>query len=156
MLRLAAQGHPWVSPSNLEVRRRGPSYTVDTLAELAGKGPLVWFIGGDAVAAIASWRNADALPSLCHLLVFDRPGAPRRPAPVGFEPVACASELCSRASGGVHYLQEPMPDISSTRIRRMISAGKEPRSLLANQVWTYIKRHGLYGFGVDETGALSG
>ena len=85
MLQLAAQTDCRLRPSDLEVARPGPSYAVDTLAALAGRKPLVWFIGSDALASVASWQRASELPSLCHFLVFDRPGAGRQTLPADSE-----------------------------------------------------------------------
>ena len=144
MLRLAAKARPWLRPSRLELKRAGPSYTVDTLAALAEQAPLVWCIGADAVAALGSWHRAADLPALCHLLVFNRPGAPAPPPPVGFE-VADAAALAQRPSGSVHFLDARMLAASSTALRREIGAGGAPRGLLPAEVWAHIRRHGLYG-----------
>ena len=144
MLQLAAAEHAWLRPSRLELERTGPSYTADTLAALAVYAPLVWCIGADAVAALGSWHRAEDLPALCHLLVFNRPGAPAPPPPAGFE-VAEAAALAQRASGVVHYLDARMLAVSSTTLRREIGAGGAPRGLLPAAVWAHIRRHGLYG-----------
>ena len=154
MLELAADGED-LAVSRLQIDRPGPSYAVDTLRELAGTRALrdaeshtsvVWCIGGDALDALETWHRAEQLPSLCNLLVFERPGSPRaRPPPQGFEVVDTAACLGSRRSGGVHFLDAPMLDISATAVRRAIARGDGPRALLPRQVWDYILRNGLYG-----------
>lgn len=144
MLRLAATPRPWLCPSRLELVREGPSYTVDTLAALAERAPLVWCIGADAAAALGSWHRAGDLPALCHLLVFNRPGAPAPPPPAGFE-VADAAALAQRPSGAVHFLDAEMLAVSSTALRREMATGGVPRGLLPAEVSAHIRRHGLYG-----------
>ena len=144
MLQLAAQTDCRLRPSDLEVARPGPSYAVDTLAALAGRKPLVWFIGSDALASVASWQCASELPSLCHFLVFDRPGAVRQTLPAGFRAQADPRRLAERPSGDVCYLKANMLDISSTAVRRAIAAGDDAGALLPREVWAYITAHELY------------
>ena len=97
MLRRATARRPWLRLSRLEAARAGPSYTVDTLAALAGERPLVWLIGADAAAEIGTWHRAEELPALCNLLVLDRPGADRPPPPTLTTPLQLltkAGALC--------------------------------------------------------------
>ena len=153
MLELTADGED-LAVSRLEIDRPGPSYAVDTLRELAGaraprdaerRRPVVWCIGGDALDALETWHRAEQLPSLCNLLVFERPGSPRARPPQGFEVVDTAACLASRRSGGVHFLAAPMLDISATAVRRAIARGAATDALLPRQVWRYILCNGLYG-----------
>lgn len=138
--------------SRLELERTGPSYTVDTLRELTRCAPVVWFIGSDALGSVAEWHRADALPTLCNLLVFERPGAREqagvrrsRTVPCGFEVESSAACLARRKSGGIHFLAADMLDISATTVRRAIAAGEDAGALLPNAVWDYIRGNGLYG-----------
>lgn len=126
--------------------RPGPSYTVSTLAEMAGDEPLVWLLGDDALASLHTWHRADELATLCHLLVFARfaPNKPRK-APPGFHRVDCAKQLGQRQSGGIHYLSAPMLDISATAVRTRIAGQEDAGALLSPRVWAYIRRQGLYG-----------
>ena len=155
MLELAADGEDF-AVSRLEIDRPGPSYAVDTLRELAGpQAPrdtkshtsVVWCIGGDALDALETWHRAEQLPSLCNLLVFERPGSAHAGPPRGFEVVDSAAGLAARRSGGVHFLDARMLDISATTVRRAIAGGDAPRAWLPREVWRYIRRHGLYGAG---------
>lgn len=132
--------------SRLEIERDGPSYTVDTLRELAGSGAVVWFIGSDALASVAEWHRAEELPALCSLLVFERAGVRQQvAAPRGFEVERSAARLADRGSGGIHFLSATMLDVSATAVRRAIAAGDDASALLPNAVWDYIRRNGLYG-----------
>ena len=145
MLTLATAGDR-LDVSRLELERDGPSYTVDTLRDLTRDGPVVWFIGGDALDSVSEWHRANELPALCNLLVFERPGAPRRrSAPPGFEVVGDPTALASREHGGIHFLAAGMLDISATTVRRTIATGRNPGALLPATVWDYIRRNGLYG-----------
>ena len=152
MLELAADGEG-LTVSRLQIDRPGPSYAVDTLRELADarasrnaepRSVIVWCIGGDALDALETWHRAEQLPALCNLLVFERPGSPRARPPQGFEVVDAAC-LRSRRSGGVHFLDAPMLDISATAVRRAIARGNATSALLPRQVWDYIRRNRLYG-----------
>ena len=146
MLELACASCPSITACGHELNRSGPSYTVDALRELACDGPLVWLIGGDALAAIASWHQAQDLPALCHLLAFDRPGGPAAcRAPNGFQTLRSAAAMAERASGGIYFAPEAMLGISSTAIRETIAGGGDASTLLMPEVWAYIKQHGIYG-----------
>ena len=146
MLELVAEADPSLVPSDVEISRPGPSYTVDTLDHAAGRGPLVWLIGRDALQDIDSWHRVERLASLCHLLVLDRPGTARArpPAPPGFRLVDDAGKLAQRPSGGLAWLADSMLDISASRVRQMIARGQDVSSLLTDEVWSYIRAHGLY------------
>ena len=145
MLTLATAGDE-IDVSRLELERDGPSYTVDTLRELTRDGPVVWFIGGDALDSVSEWHRADELPALCNLLVFERPGASRRrSAPPGFETVGDPASLAGLEHGGIHFLTAPMLDISATEVRQAIANERNPSALLPATVWDYIRRNGLYG-----------
>ena len=146
MLGCVVRGEPGLARCDLEIVRQGPSYTVDTLAALAGNAPVVWFIGADALAAIASWHRAEELPALCNLLVFNRPGnAVRPPPPRGFIRTADIADLTQHQSGRIYYLHTEMRDISASRVRSAIAAGGDPSAWLPRPIWAYIKTHRLYG-----------
>ena len=138
---------PTLAACGRERDRPGPSYTVSTLAEMAGEDPLVWLLGDDALAGIHSWHRADELATLCHLLVFarDASSTPRPALPPGFHAVDCARELGRRRSGGIHYLSAAMLDISATAVRARIARREDASALLSPRVWAYIRRQGLYG-----------
>ena len=146
MLELVAEAEPTLVPSDLQVSRPGPSYTVDTLADMVGGSPLVWLIGRDALADIDSWHDVARLASLCHLLVLDRPGEgrPRPDAPRGFDLVDDAGQLAARSCASLAWLSDPMLDVSASQVRRMIVRGQDASTLLTDEVWSYIRAHGLY------------
>ena len=146
MLRLAAGEDPHLVVSDWEVRREGPSYTVDTLTALADGEPLVWLIGGDAFAAVDTWHRVDDLPALCHFLVLNRPGTRYdERIPKGFRRIDDPAALVRWPSGCVCFASAAMLDVSATRVRRRISSGGAVDGLLTPEVWAYIRTHGLYG-----------
>lgn len=146
MLCLATRQDAGLVASDLEIERPGPSYTVDSLGELRGAGPVVWLIGREALADVPSWHRADELASLCHLVVVDRPGGDRTAAfvPRGFERLNEAADLVRRPSGGLYSLPDAMLDVSASQVRRRIAEGGDAGALLPPDVWSYIREQGLY------------
>ena len=131
MLQLAVAGHARLSVSDVEVRRGGISYTVDTVRELQacariGARPGL-VIGDDLGAELNTWREADTLFAMVELLV-----ARRRRSPL---PVAWPHRLLAN-----HRLP-----ISSSDLRRRIGAGQVVRGLIPDAVEAYIRKHRLYG-----------
>ncbi|WP_342315140.1 nicotinate-nucleotide adenylyltransferase [Lysobacter sp. FW306-1B-D06B] len=159
MLDLAIAGEPGLKVDRRELRREGPSYTVDTLRglreELGPDVPLVWMIGGDSLLQLHTWNRWRELFDLAHLLAVARPGAhleavavaaraPEVEAEIG--PRRCqAIDLNSRAAGGfaVFPLQRERPE-SSTQLRQRIAAGEAWEDGVPAAVAEYIRRHGLY------------
>lgn len=129
MVELAIEGHDGFASWDGEIRRSGPSFTVDTLAELAGEHPdweLHLVIGGDSMAAISQWRDPAGIRRLARLVVYPRPG----------------SDIPT--DGDAFRLDVPLMDVSSTDIRRRLQAGQSARYLVPDAVLRYVNRHGLY------------
>ena len=147
MLAAACADDPALAPSDIEVRRPGPSYAVDTLRALGATraDPVIWVIGADAIASIDDWHQHDTLAELCSFLVLDRPGpeGANVSSPAGFEPVSCPAGL-REVSGSVFVLRQAMLDVSATAIRADLAAGRDVSGLLPVGVWTYIRQRGLY------------
>ena len=77
LVALACEGHPGLVPCDLEIRREGPTYTVDTLRALTAAHPeeeWVYLIGADAVAALPKWRGIGEIARMASFAVIDRPG----------------------------------------------------------------------------------
>lgn len=153
MLELALAPYPDLTVDEREVRRSGPSYMVETLASIreeVGEVPIMLCLGQDAANSLDSWHRWQELFELAHLVVMKRP----RSRPRYREPVARqlrrrrardTSVLMNDVSGRVRYLEVTQLAISSTDIRRQLSAGRDPRFLLPATVLAYIRKHGLYG-----------
>lgn len=134
MTRLAVEGNARFAVSDLEVRRGGISYTVDTLRALGAAHPgadLVLLLGGDSLADLTTWREPEAILDLARLVVYRRPGF----AEAGVPPEVLARTL---------FVDAPLLDLSGTALRARIAAGRTVRYLVPDAVCAYIERHGLY------------
>jgi len=154
LLELAIAGEPNLRIDDRELRRKGESYTADTLRqlrnELGADAPLVMVVGTDAFAGFDRWKEWQQIPGLAHIVVVRRPGTALDPES---EPARLLAErevmstdaLYDRASGRVLELDPPWLDISATGIRERIGSGRTPRYLVPDRVWTEIQRMELYG-----------
>ena len=138
ILRTALQGQSRLSLDTRELDREGPSYTVDTLVGLRteqGARPLVLLIGADAFANLASWDRWRELFDIAHIGVLSRPGVSASlPGELERElagrRVADPMSLRALPAGKVIELAVTPLEISATRIRELLAAGRDPRYLL--------------------------
>jgi nicotinate-nucleotide adenylyltransferase len=124
-----------------ELLREGPSYTVDTLTTLRTQFPnasLVLLMGSDAFAHLHCWHRWQELPALAHLVVVSRPGAVLEPSPQARDLLGAgaaeAEALHESPCGRWYRFEVPMLDISSTRIRRLLKAGRSVRGLVPDAI----------------------
>ena len=159
MLDLAIAGEAWLEVDRRELRRRGPSYTFDTLAEVRAEVgerlPLVWLIGSDSLAQLHTWHRWNELFDYAHILAVQRPGSEvgadwlqRHAAEVhaGIAPRWRPLDALAEApagSFGVLRLDHPRPE-SSTELRERIRSGKPWRHWVPEAVAAYIVDNGLY------------
>jgi nicotinate-nucleotide adenylyltransferase len=145
MAALAAAERPGWSASRIEVDRKGPSYTYDTLVQLGetvSVGSQFFFIlGADAFAEIASWSRYPAVLDLAHFVVVSRPGITLDSLR---ERVPSAFSGRPSTKTRVILVEANTPDISSTDIRRRVRAGQSLRNLVPDPVAQYIATHRLY------------
>lgn len=135
MVQLACEGVEGIEACDLEVRRQGPSYTAETLEELAGDAErLVLILGADAVSLLPTWHRHADLPSLAELAVIDRAGLPVGGA---VDPVALGFVT--------HRVQMPRLDVASTDLRARLRSNQPVDGLVAPTVLDYIRSRGLYG-----------
>ena len=131
MLRLAISRRPGLAVTDVELRRGGVSYTVDTVRQLQHGGKLGarpgLVVGDDLGAELDTWREAETLFGMVELLVARR--APR-PGPLAFPHRRLAN----------HRLP-----LSSSELRRRVRGGQVIRALVPDSVAAYIREHGLYG-----------
>lgn len=169
MLDLAIAGETGLKVDRRELRREGPSYTIDTLlelrAELGPEAPLAWLVGGDSLGQLHTWHRWRDLFAQAHILVVQRPGAQvdagtlARGAPDVAAEVAPRwrrlATLAATPSGGLAVLpmQELRPE-SSTQLRRRIAAGDGWRDWVPPPVAGYIDRHHLYSTAAPDSGSL--
>jgi len=138
MLQVALRGQSRLIPDARELAREGASYTVDTLAGLRaeqGDRPLVLLLGADAFAGLPEWHEWRRLLDLAHIGVLSRPGE-QAPLPdalrqaIADRRVDDAAALQLAPAGCVIELAVTPLEISATRIRQLLAAGREPRYLL--------------------------
>lgn len=144
MLRLAVRD-PRMQVSDLELSRPGPSYTVDTVLELRRKHPraeLVLLMGSDMFLGFEKWKDPDIVLENAALGVFCRGYAG--------EKERCEAKAAQYTAIGrdVYLLDNPVVDISSTQLRRLLVFGGAG-AFLPEKVEAYIRQNGLYGTGKD-------
>ena len=158
MVQTAAAAEPRFVVDDRELRREGPSYTVDTLTSLRaelGDEALGLVIGMDAFLFLHTWHQWERLISLAHFIVMQRPGYytaaqyrdkmhPSVRALVDQRLCGQASQLHNAPCGSVWFQAVSQLDISATKIRAMIKAGHSARYLTTENVLDIIEKHRLY------------
>ncbi|WP_303720451.1 nicotinate-nucleotide adenylyltransferase [Malonomonas rubra] len=154
MVEAGVAGHAGLVASDLEGRRGGTSYSVETLEQLRREYPedqFYFIMGLDSFAEIGLWKEYPRLFELAHIVVTARPGFSG--SLQQFLPVAIADRFCydaesenlSHSSGfSVFSVTHTCRDVSSTDIRRLLQAGGDVSGLLPQPVIEYIRKHGLY------------
>ncbi len=135
MVRLAIEGEPRFVLDDRELRRSGPSYTVDTLRELQAGEQAEWFLvlGQDQYANLHTWHDWPELLRRVTLAVAARAGI--EPAP---------SKLVAAAPHRMQVVPLPPLAVSATEIRERIAAGRDYTDMVPDAVARYIDRHHLY------------
>jgi nicotinate-nucleotide adenylyltransferase len=135
MAALAAATHLRLAVSRIEIDRRGPTYTVDTLESLRsffGDIDLFFIAGGDAILELGTWHRVEDLADLAEVVAVTRPGSD-----IGeFHP----AEGWPR----VRHLEIPGIEISSTDIRARVAEGRPIDYLVPAAVARYIRDRALY------------
>jgi nicotinate-nucleotide adenylyltransferase len=140
MTRLAVANDPRLDVSLVELERDGPSYTVDTLADLGQRHPdmdLVLILAADSLAQIDTWREPERLLELASWAVGPRPGTP-------LPDRAALVARWGRSASRIHFLGGPALDVSGTLIRRRVAAGRAIRYLVPRAVEELIVDRRLY------------
>jgi nicotinate-nucleotide adenylyltransferase len=153
MLQAAVANAPDLVADDQELRRPGASYTVDTLThvreELGPDVPLCLLVGGDAFNAFFEWHRPREILRLAHLAVMRRPGSmlPRDPElrdELAHRRAQQPADLQAAPAGRIWLQSVTQLDISSTRIRRAIAAGRSARYLLPDAVLDLALAAGCY------------
>jgi nicotinate-nucleotide adenylyltransferase len=156
MTRLAVRDHPRMEVSDLEGRRTGKSYSIETLRlvreELGPTWELFFIVGLDAMLEIQTWKDYLQLFSLCHFVVLDRPGYDRRhleeilthEVQPRFSFLEDGTGFQQPSGQKVLWQRTTLMDISATGIRRLVRQGRSLRYLLPEPVREYIMNNKLY------------
>jgi nicotinate-nucleotide adenylyltransferase len=166
MVRLALAGREHFEASDLEIRRGGHSYSIDTLRALrriyGREAQLYFLMGWDALREIRTWRQAGLLPRYAVFIVFSRPEFPLSD-PVPFLPPAWAPVVPMPRSGRIRKFviggqkrlflvrYKALP-ISASRIRRRLAEGRSVKNLVPEAVERYIYSNRLYQKGEKRRG----
>ena len=129
MLKLAVQDNPRLKVEDVEIRRQGVSYTIDTMKILKEQNPdtdFYFIIGGDMVAYLPKWRQIDELADLVQFVGVKRP------------------EYSQESPYPIIWVDIPQMDLSSSLIRKKIAQGCSARYFLPDPVLNYILEKGLY------------
>ena len=153
MVRLATKGNRYFMVSDVEVRRSGHSFTIDTvryfLTTMRPHSELSLIMGGDQFAELDTWKEADEITRLCDIIVHTR----RDHENGGDFPVAILNRFGYVTSDNSHvhpsghtlnFIPTTFFPISASLIRRKLLAGESIRYLVPSDVADYIERHGLY------------
>lgn len=134
MVALGTAADPGFVPWDGEIRRDGPSYTVDTAEALLRENPgaeLTLIVGADNLALLPQWKEPARLLALCTVAVVGRPGQTGDDAG-GLDPARF-----------VHVEGSHLP-IASSALRERVRAGRSVRYLVPDAVAGYIEKRGLY------------
>lgn len=142
MTLLATADNPYFFVSRLELDRKGPSYTVETLHELHVQYPqaaLHFIIGADMALTFAAWRDPQGILAQAHVIAAHRAGyAPERLEALTKHPLTAA----------ISIMPAPGVDVSSTDLRDRARRGEELRYLVPDAVVAYLAKHRLYREGL--------
>jgi len=154
MVRLAIADNPAFEVSDLELRRAGPSYTVDTLEALrVPPAELFLLIGSETFLDLLSWREPRRIATLCRLVVVPRAGS-------SFDPESAAARKVVReiGAGGFARAEDGVPargvivvhatslPLSASEIRVRAAAGRSLAYRVPPAVADYIRHRHLYGW----------
>ena len=141
MMRLAIVDRPYFKLEVMEIRRPGPSYTVDTIdrlkAQLGIGNELFFILGADNLAELPLWRESSRLITICHLVVVPRPDYP-------LPDLKALEALIPGLSQKVTLMDKPEINISASAIRSRVARGLSIHHLVPEPVEEYIKQHKLY------------
>lgn len=156
MLHLAVADEPGLRVDDRELRREGPSFTVDTLCDLReelGKQTAICLcIGMDSLVNLSTWHEWQSLADLAHIVVAARPGwrLPETGAVADWledKLVRNPKELTSAVAGRVLVRELTLLPVSASAIRSDLQTGRSVRYLTPDCVLEYIEQHNLYSFG---------
>lgn len=146
MINLEISSRPDFVLNRIEIDRKGPSYSVDSLHELQAcdAGRLVLILGGDSFAGFANWKQPEAILQMANLVVCRRPGANEASDIYVEHRVDSVDRLEAQATGGILVIDVDAPDCASSTLRQRISRRQLPGDCLSDAVAAYIEQHGLY------------
>jgi nicotinate-nucleotide adenylyltransferase len=141
MLSFAVAGYPEFIVDRREIRRNGPSWTVETLTELHSEFPdaeLFFLMGADSVQSILTWREPQRIAELAWIVACNRPGC----EPLTDEEIA--RDFDTGIAKRIVNVSIPGTDLSATELRDRVRHGLGLRFMTPRAVEAYIDQNGLY------------
>ncbi|MFA5362329.1 MAG: nicotinate-nucleotide adenylyltransferase [Candidatus Omnitrophota bacterium] len=130
MVKSAIASNRFFSVSSVEIKRKGPSYTIDTIKDFKkkfGKAELYFITGSDLLTYLDEWKDLNQIIKMVKFVVATRPGYP-----------------LSNIPSYIRTMDIRAVDISAFEIRRYIKQGRSFRYLVPDSVFEYINQHTLY------------
>jgi len=135
MLKIAIEGNPNFEISDVEIKRGGISYSIDTIKKIKqqinNNDELSFLIGSDSLFEFQNWKEPREILKICKVLIAIRPG---------FRPSDIPSWILHR----IQFANIPRFEISSSNIRSRWIENKTIRYMVTLPVWDYINEHKLY------------
>ncbi|MBI4834124.1 MAG: nicotinate-nucleotide adenylyltransferase [Planctomycetes bacterium] len=136
MVKKAARGTLYFKTSDIEIKRGGLTYSIDTLKHLTKlykPGTKFYFIiGSDSLIELPLWKGIKELAKLCNFIAVERPG------------VIMKRKLPSYLTPRIFHIKKPLSDISSSEIRKRIREKQSIKYLVSKPVEKYIINNNLY------------
>jgi nicotinate-nucleotide adenylyltransferase len=160
MVARAVEGEPALIADDREIRRKGSTYTIDTLLEMRAEMPdipLCLLVGIDAFLGFSSWHRWKEILDHTHIIVAHRPHYHLPHTGIIAELIQARLQkeiafIHENSAGGILLRPITALEISATDIRKQIAMGRNPRYLLPDGVYDYIKKHGTYSISQSESG----
>lgn len=137
MLRLAMEGNKFFAVSDIEIKRGGRSYTIDTIKELKKDNPLdglYFIIGSDLLTYFDGWKDVDQIAKAVTFVAATRPGYP----------LEDIGSYAAMRQAGVKTLAIRAVDVSGFEVRQCVKENKSFRYLVPDKVFDYINQRKLY------------
>lgn len=152
MVQCAVEGEAALVADDREIKRKTPSYTIDTLNELRAEfadAPLCLLVGIDAFLGFTSWHQWRDILARAHIVIAHRPQyqLPSTGIVADLLKERLQQDIAfihEHAAGGILLRPITALEISASDIRKQIAMEKNPRYLLPDGVYDYIKQHGTY------------
>lgn len=131
--------YPYFDVSDIETRREGVTYTIDTLRALRAHYPenveLVFILGADALLSLLKWRSIDDLKSMAQFVTLSRPGYEIEPS---------LRDEFQRLGLSIAEMGDMVVEVSSSEVRERLAKGQSVEGYVPRVVLDYIEEHGLY------------
>ena len=142
MAQLAVESYPWCEVSDMEIRRKGTTYTFDSLRQCRKLWPdaeLFYIVGVDTLGEVHTWYRAAEVAKMTTFLAIRRGGIPSE------KEASIRKNFMEDMGGKVHFMPGLDMEVSSSEVRQKLLGGQSTSSLLPEKVAQYIAQHHLYG-----------